>query len=131
MKILIVEDEFNLRRFLQITLAPYGECDIAVNGQEAIEAFKHSLDEEFSYDLICLDIMMPVMDGQETLKKIRETEEARGIYGEEGVKIIMTSAMVDNKNILESFRTGCEGYITKPIDKKKLIEKINELGLLD
>ncbi|MCP5053853.1 MAG: response regulator transcription factor, partial [bacterium] len=100
MKILIVEDDFYSRRLLQRILAPYGECDIAVNGQEAVEAFKHSLGEEFSYDLICLDILMPVMDGQETLKKIREIEETRGIYGDDGAKIIMISVMDDNKSIL-------------------------------
>lgn len=131
LKILIVEDNFDSRRLMQKILAPYGECDIAVNGEEALGAFRKALDEEFSYDLICLDILMPVMDGQETLKKIREIEEARGIYGADGVKVIMTSALDDNDNILKAFRTGCEGYIPKPIKKNPLLEKIKELGLLD
>ena len=131
LKILIVEDDFYARKFLKRILAPYGDCDIAVNGEEALEAYSNSLKEEFSYDLVCLDILMPVMDGQETLKKIREIEEHHGIYGDEGVKVIMITALDDNNNILKAFRTGCEGYITKPIDKKIIMEKIAELGLLD
>jgi two-component system chemotaxis response regulator CheY len=131
LKILIVEDDFYTRRLLQRFLSPYGEVDIAVNGEEALEAYKSSLDEEFAYDLICLDILMPVMDGQETLKQIREFEEVRGIYGSDGVKVVMVTVLDDNKNILMAFRTGCEGYITKPVDKKTLIDKIEELGLLD
>lgn len=131
LKILIVEDDFYTRRLMQRFLAPYGEVDIAVNGEEALDAYTTSLNEEFSYDLICLDILMPVMDGQETLEKIREVEEERGIYGSDGAKIVMVTVLDDNKNILKAFRTGCEGYITKPVDKKKLITKIGELGLLD
>jgi two-component system chemotaxis response regulator CheY len=131
LKILIVEDDFYTRRLLQRILSPFGECDIAVNGEEALEAYRNSLDEEFAYDLICLDILMPVLDGQETLKQIREMEEYREIYGADGVKIIMVTVLDDNKNILQAFRTGCEGYITKPIDKNKLSAKIEELGLLD
>jgi len=131
LKILVVEDNFDSRRLLQKMLSPYGDCDIAVNGKEAVEAFEKALDEEFSYDLICLDILMPVMDGHETLKRVREIEEARGLYGLDGVKVIMTSALDDNENILKAFRTGCEGYITKPIEKKKIVENLKELGLVD
>ena len=131
LKMLVVEDNFDSRRMLQKMLLPFGECDIAVNGKEAVEAFEKALDEEFSYDLVCLDILMPVMDGQETLKRIREIEEARELYGRDGAKVIMTSALDDNENILKAFRTGCEGYITKPIEIKILVEKLKELGLLD
>ena len=79
MKTLIVEDEFTSRRLLQKILAAYGECDIAIHGKEALEAFRLARDEREPYDLICLDIMMPEMDGQETLKMIRKTEEEMGI----------------------------------------------------
>ncbi len=131
LKILIVEDDFFTRRLLQRILAPLGESDIAVNGEEAIDAFRNSLADEFTYDLICLDILMPIMDGHETLQKIRQAEEAMGIFGSDGVKVIMITVLDDNKSILQAFRTGCEGYITKPIDKKKLMARIEELGLLD
>ncbi len=130
LRILIVEDDFYSRRLLQRILAPYGECDIAVNGKEAVDAYERSLDDEFSYDLICLDILMPVMDGHEALKKIRDIEDRREIYGENCVKVLMTSALDDSKNMLSAFSNGCDGYITKPITKKQLLSKVSEMGLL-
>ncbi len=79
MRILIVEDDFTSRRLLQKILAPYGECDIAVDGKEALEAFTLAVREGRRYRLICLDIMMPEMDGQQVLKKIRQMEKELGI----------------------------------------------------
>lgn len=130
MRVLIVEDDFYSRRLLQRILSPYGECDLAVNGKEAVDAYERSLEDEFSYDLICLDILMPVMDGHETLKRIRDIEDNRHIYGENCVKVLMTSALDDKKNMLTAFSRGCDGYITKPITKKQILGKVSELGLL-
>jgi two-component system, chemotaxis family, chemotaxis protein CheY len=129
--ILIVDDDFYGRRYLQRILSRYGDCDIATNGREAVEAYENSLNDEFSYDLICLDLMMPVMDGQEALKRIRQIEDTKGIYGPECVKVIITTALDDKKNMLTAYTSGCEGYITKPIDKRKLVTKLKELGLLE
>jgi two-component system chemotaxis response regulator CheY len=131
LKILVVEDDFYGRNLLQRLLSPYGECDIAVNGKEAVNAYEKSLDDEFAYDLICLDLLMPIMDGQETLKQIRKIEDSKGIYGEDCVKVIITSALDDKRNMLTAYTTGCDGYITKPIRKKVLLDKIQELGLLE
>jgi len=128
--ILIVDDDFYGRRYLQRILSNYGECDIAANGKEAVDAYEKSLSEEFSYDLICLDLLMPVMNGQEALQRIRELEDSRGIYGDDCVKVIITSALDDKKNMLSAFSKGCEGYMTKPIDRKKLENKLKELGLV-
>lgn len=130
MKILIVEDDFVSRKLLLTILASYGECDVAVNGQEAIEAFKIALDEGRKYDLVCLDIMMPEKDGHEVLKEIREVEKGFNIVGLDGVKVIMTTALTDSKNVVQAFREQCEAYMVKPIDKEKLLSKIEELGLI-
>jgi len=131
MKYLIVEDDFAARRLLQRYLSGYGDCDVAVDGHEAIEAFRQALDENKPYDLICLDIMMPNMDGRDALKAIRQIEREHGILGLDGVKVIMTTALGDSKNIMGSFREGCEAYIVKPIRKEKLLEEMENLGLIE
>lgn len=131
MKCLIVEDDFAARRLLQRYLSSYGDCDIAVDGNEAVVALKDALDEEFPYELICLDIMMPNMDGHEALKAIRQIESERGISCLDGVKVIMTTACGDSKNVMNSFREGCEAYIVKPVEKYKLLEEIEKLGLIE
>jgi two-component system chemotaxis response regulator CheY len=130
MKTLIVEDEFTSRRVLQKFLSEYGETDAAVNGKEAIKAFKMALEEGSAYDLICLDIMMPDMDGQSVLKEIRSLEEKKGIGGLHGVKVIMTTALGDKKNVFDAFRNGCEAYVVKPVDKAKFLEQVRHLGLI-
>ena len=131
MRILIVEDDSSSRVLLQKILAQYGETHVATNGKEAVEAFRTARGEQRSYDLICLDIMMPEMDGHEVLKEIRALEEGQGITGLDGVKIIMTTALSDGKNIMNAFNAQCEAYVVKPVDKKKLLEHMEALGLLD
>lgn len=130
-KILVVDDDIYSRQLLKEMLLPYGNPDMAMNGDEAIKAFLMAHDEREAYDLICLDIMMPVLNGKETLKKIRELETKKGIHGLRGVKIIMTTALDDNRNILDAFKTGCEGYLVKPIDEDNLLELLKKLELLN
>ena len=130
MKILIVEDDFTCRCVLQEILTPYGECHMTVNGREGLKAFKISLDEKKPYDLVCLDIMMPMMDGQEALSRMREEEGKCGIAGLDCSKIIMTTALADKKNIIGAFRHQCDGYIVKPYDSIKVLTELRTLELL-
>jgi len=130
MKILIAEDDFVSRKLLFKILLNYGECDCAINGKEAIEAFLIAHKEGTPYDIICLDIMMPIMYGQEVLKKIRNEENKMNIFATNSVKIVMTTALNDSQNILKAFREQCEGYITKPIRKTKIEEMLKKLELI-
>lgn len=130
MKILIVEDDFVSRKLLTYILNKYGICHVAVNGKEAVEAFEQANHENEPYDLICLDIMMPEMDGYEVLHRIRTFEESRNLWGSDGVKIIMTTAKSMPQDIISAFNAGCEAYVVKPIQKDELISEIKKLGLL-
>lgn len=130
MKTLIVEDDFTSRLLLQQILNPYGESHIAVNGKEAIEAFMLAWAEGRRYDLICLDIMMPEMDGQEVLKRIRTMEDSEGVLPGNGVKVIMTTALKDKGNVFTAFNEQCDAYLVKPIDKAKILGHLNEFGLI-
>lgn len=130
MKILIVEDDFASRKLMQKFLSPYGACEVVVDGEEAVNAFKESLEKEEHFDLVCLDIMLPKMDGQQVLKNIRSMEAARGILGRDGTKVIMTTALSDTSNIISAFRSQCEGYVTKPVSRQRLLTEMRELGLV-
>ena len=130
-KILIVEDDFIVRRILKDILSPYGDCDIVVDGEEAIQAFRLAWEEKEPYDLICLDIMMPKLDGQEALRRIREMEKEIGIQGSAEVKVIMVTALDDPKNVVEAYyRGGATSYIVKPIVKVRLLDEIRSFGLI-
>lgn len=126
---LIVEDDFVSRRLLQALLTPHGTVDVAVNGVEAVEAFRLAHDEGRPYDLVCLDIMMPQMDGREVLGRVRALEASRGIGGLQGCKIIMTTALDDYRTIMDSFRDQCEAYLVKPISRDTLDAELRRLGL--
>lgn len=130
MKCLIVEDNFVARKLLQVYLRDHAECDVAVNGQEAVDAVRNALEEGESYDLVCLDISMPEMDGQEALTVIRQMEKDHGIQGLDCVKVIMTTAFEDTKNIMTAFKAGCESYLVKPVSQEKLFVELEKLGLL-
>jgi len=130
MKTLIVEDDETSAKLMSYILAPYGKSDFASNGLEAIKLFSLALNKNEPYDLICLDIMMPEMDGHEVLKNIREIEYGKKIFGQAGVKVIMTSALSDSDNILSAFREQCEGYIIKPVEKAQFIATLKKIGLI-
>ncbi|MFP4164065.1 MAG: response regulator [Chitinispirillaceae bacterium] len=129
MRILVVEDDMVSVKIMTKMLQPYGEIDVVVNGAQAVRMFESSLNDE-PYDVVFLDIMLPEMDGQEVLKSIRKKEEKLGIYGLDGVKVIMTTALDDSRNVMQAFKSQCEGYIVKPISKSKIVEQFRKLNLL-
>jgi two-component system, chemotaxis family, chemotaxis protein CheY len=131
MKTLIVEDDFTSRLLMQKLLSAYGECHIAVNGKEAVVAFQHARQEKQPYDLICLDIMMPEMDGHEALRQIRAIEESEGTFSTAGAKIVMTTALHDMQNAMRAYQALCDGYLRKPINRASLVEQLKSLHLIE
>jgi two-component system chemotaxis response regulator CheY len=130
MRVLIAEDDFASRKFMLRFLSKYGECDITVDGIEAVEAFTMALEANEGYDLICLDIMMPGLDGYQALKKIREIEKDKMVSEERAVKIIMTTALNEGKNVTKAFELGCTAYAGKPIDQEKFENVLRKLELI-
>ena len=70
------------------------------------------------------------MDGQEALRNIREQEEGQGIPSSSGAKIVMTTALGDMKNLSAAYSGLCDGYLTKPIEKEKLLEELRTLNVI-
>ncbi|WP_283408278.1 response regulator [Anoxynatronum buryatiense] len=128
MKILIAEDDLGSRKFMQQFLKAYGECDMTVDGIETVDAFLLAWDEGEPYDLLCLDIMMPKLDGLKTLKIIRDLENDKHIPAEERVKIVMTTALNEQQTVYDAFDLGCEAFAAKPINQEKLREVLHNLG---
>jgi two-component system, chemotaxis family, chemotaxis protein CheY len=130
MKILVVEDDFGSRRMMQKLLEPYGDVDVVVDGEEAVEAFRMAWEESAPYELVFLDIMMPKMDGHEALKRLRELERSMGVKTSSEAKVIMTSVLEDPKNVIEAYYGGsATSYLIKPIDRVKLEDELDRLGV--
>jgi two-component system chemotaxis response regulator CheY len=130
LNILLAEDDFACRLLLQTFLARYGECHVAVNGVEAVEAFRVAMERGQRYDMICMDIMMPVMDGREAVRRIRAMEEAHGILSTSGVKIIMTTTVEEVKEVIRCFQELCDAYLMKPIDLAELLDHMKAYQLI-
>lgn len=131
MHILIVEDDPVSNMLLTSIMDKYGSTASVQSGTDVVPRFISAHEEQQPFDLICLDIMLPGMDGQEILKQLRLWEEKHGILGYDGVKIIMITALSDRFNIMEAFRSQCEGYIVKPIKHDKVHEQLVALGCIN
>lgn len=103
---------------------------MTVDGEEAVDAFMMALEDGEPYDLVCLDVMMPVLDGYQVLKAIRDIEAERKTPKESRVKIIMTTALNEERNVKMAFDMGCEAYSGKPIDVEKFDKVLKKLGLI-
>lgn len=130
MRILIAEDDMISRKFLFKFLSQYGECDVVIDGIEALDAYLISIKEKDPYDVICLDIMMPKVDGVKVLKAIRDFEKQRGATPDKKAKIIMITALADTEYVRKAFEIGCEAYAAKPVDTDKLIEVMKKLDII-
>jgi two-component system, chemotaxis family, chemotaxis protein CheY len=130
MRSLVVEDEFVARSVLQRFLARFGECDVAVDGSEAVAAVDSALQGGAAYDVVCLDIGLPKLDGQGVLERIRALELERGIQLGQGCRVIMTTATAAKDHVLGAFRGGADAYLTKPISLGALTQELKTLRVL-
>jgi len=128
MKSLVAEDDATNRKLLQTFLSRYGGCDIAVDGKKAVNAVRLARENHQSYDLVCMDLRMPEMDGQEAIREIRKQEAAAGVS--KTAKIIVTTVHTDTESITGALLGRCNAYLAKPIDTAKLKKELKDLGLI-
>jgi len=128
MKSLVAEDDVTSRLILQKVLSKYGQCDVAADGRQAVEAVKDALQKNQSYDLVCMDLGMPVMDGQQALREIHKLDAAANVLNP--TKIIVTTGQTDMASITNALIGRCNGYQMKPIDVEKLCSELRELRLI-
>jgi two-component system, chemotaxis family, chemotaxis protein CheY len=126
MRILIAEDDENSRLVLKRFIEKVAQCDVAVDGGDAIEKYDQALAAKTPYHLIFLDIMMPRFTGLEVLSHIRAHELERGILGSSAVQIVMTTALDDEERIFDAHVSGCVNYLIKPLARQLVLEEIEK-----
>lgn len=128
-RLLVVEDELINRRTLEKVLSHFGDTDTAATGEEALAMYRSAVAEKVPYDVICLDIVLPGMDGHEVLKEIRHLEYEARIPPSQEVKVVMTSDLGSPRDVIEAYyRGGCNGYLVKPIDTGQLKHFLRKFG---
>jgi len=114
LKILLVDDNNDIRRLVEIYLKDYGcTIDMAENGKTAIEKFQKT-----TYDVVLMDMQMPVVDGAAATREIRKWEQAKGL---ERTPVI---ALTGSSSQDECFGAGCTSYVAKPIKREQLISAL-------
>ncbi len=127
MRILIVDDDRVSREVLYKVASAYGNCDLAIDGIEAVEAYSFSHDEGCPYDVIILDIMMPLFEGNKVLKRIRAFEAKNNITKENRIKAVIVSALYSPRLLEELNTYEISEYIRKPLSVevlKKVLDSI-------
>ena len=116
-KIVLAEDEPHIARLVVFKLEREGyEVVWADDGEKALESIKNHIP-----DLIILDIMMPVMDGYEVLRRVKEDE------GLKAIPVIMLTAKGQERDIVRGFELGSEDYIIKPFRPAELVARIRKV----
>lgn len=131
MRVLIVDDDYSSRRILQKMLSPFGEIFVAVDGDESVRAFASAWQEQEPFDLVLMDSIMPKMEGNEAVKRIRSVENKLGVGDQERAKVLMISSQAERETVVQSLEVGADWYLVKPVDRAKLMEELVKLGLVD
>jgi two-component system sensor histidine kinase/response regulator len=118
--ILLVEDNPDNRLLIKAFLKKFPfKMDDAENGGEAVEKFKNN-----KYDLVLMDMQMPIMDGYSATRIIREWEKENG---KEETPILALTAYAMKEDREKTIKAGCSDYLTKPVKKEKLLEALQKL----
>lgn len=130
-KILVVDDDQVIRKFLGNALKRFGKCDMACDGNEGVEFYARALAAGEPYDLVVMDIMMPVMDGMEATERITTMRNEAGIEPEVS-RVLMLSCLDDAEHLSAAqFDAGADAYLTKPVEMGHLIEALMGFGFVD
>jgi two-component system, chemotaxis family, chemotaxis protein CheY len=131
MRTLIVEDVHFLALILQRIIEPYSKADFAQNGAVAIDKYTKAFTKGKAYDLICLDLLLPEMDGFEVLRSLRQFEDEFNLPPEARTKVVVISTFNDQNTVNKARAAGCDSYIAKPFRKDRVLKTIEKLGLIE
>jgi len=116
-KIVLAEDEPQIARLVEFKLKKEGYQVICKgNGEEALAAIKTE-----KPDLILLDVMMPVMDGYEVLRRVKEDENLKNI------PVVMLTARAQERDVVKGIDMGADDYITKPFHPAELLARVKRI----
>jgi two-component system chemotaxis response regulator CheY len=128
---LIVDDDEMGRLMLQDFLSEFAPCDCAENGREGLAFFETALTEGNPYDLLCVDLVMPEMNGLALIRKVREIEKTHPFFKNMRTKIFVISASDspwDKADLL--LDNLCEDYIAKPFNRSLLMASLQSNDLI-
>lgn len=125
---LVVADNPFVQKIIVNVLKEYGSCDAASNGMEGLEYIKQSISKHKFYELFCLDIEMPKLNGLKLLETIRMLEQK--LETKKKCIIIMVTSHSEKEMIKKCCQLGCDSFLLKPIYKNNLIKVLQRHKLI-
>ncbi|MCP4642880.1 MAG: response regulator transcription factor [bacterium] len=129
MRALVIDDDEDIRHQLTLILNRHGLCHAAANGKQGLSLFREALENGEPYDCVCLDIMMPEMDGHAVLESLRDLEHEQWEEGGSGTRVIMVTSMFDTASVLEDIEDW-DAYLVKPVEAGLLDAELERLGVI-
>ena len=131
-RFLIVEDDELSRKILEEFMSGFAVCDTAENGKVGYDLFEKAIMDGHPYDLICSDVVMPVLDGHEMVCNIRAREESLPIVDYIHTMIFMISSSGSPKNMTQAILdNNCDDYIVKPFHRETLKAMLLKYNLIE
>jgi len=131
MRCLIVDDDPVSRLMIRGYLAPLFDCDVVQDGASAVSAHFSALQKREPYDLLCLDIVMPGLNGFQVLQAIKDRESELKIPRQNRIKIVTISGCSRSETAEQALSTGVDAHLNKPLSRDELFCGLREGGLLD
>jgi len=129
MRILIVDDDQATNLCLCRALSPLGETLGVSDGRQALDAFAQAQAEGEPFELVCMDLHMPRMDGQEALLKLRELEAQFLVPPGQESRVVVISAHADTAGVCQAYFKGrADGFVRKPLRLEELRAELAQLG---
>lgn len=127
MKSLVIDDSKLIGLIMQETLEQYGSCDVAFNPVDGFNKYVKSVNNNVAYDVVFLDLIMPIYNGYQVLEMIRNYENSRDVKNS---VIIIVSGLYDEENKQKAMKLGADAYFMKPFNIKEFTKFFKEKGLL-
>lgn len=132
MKFLVVDDDQRTIDLLTLFLAPHAQVEGVLDGPSAVNAFRKALEVQKPFDAVFMDILLPGMDGHETVTAMREMEKTAGISGLGEFKLVMTTGVSDVKNVTRAFFRGfATCYLVKPFSREQVLAELRNNHILE
>ena len=129
-RVLIVDDSTSIRQSFTDILSPLAICEVATNGQEAVDMIKRTVNKGGHFDLVLMDIIMPEKDGLTAVREIRQFEMSRGCTEADRMTIVIVTTIKEPSRILiAQYECGADAYITKPFTRETVLQTLRSNGL--
>ena len=129
-RILIVDDSTSIRESFTEILSPLATCEVATNGQEAVDLVKRTINKGGTFDLVLMDIIMPEKDGLTAVKEIRQFEASRCCSEADRLTIVIVTTVKEPSRILSAqYDCGADAYITKPFTRETVLQTLRSNGI--